>query len=90
LTDLADGLSLHRDIPVLIQPTGDDFVATIVDPAIIATGDTEVEALLNLKDIIIQKYRILGNMPKSKLGKSPRRQLAALQKLVSMTHKHPC
>lgn len=75
-------LRLVRDIPVVIQPTGDDYVATFFDANISATGDTETEAVANLKDIVTAKFEMLDGMPLSKLGKGPRNQLAVLRKVI--------
>ena len=83
ITMIPKPLKLRRDIPVLIQPNGDDFVATLVDAGISATGDTDVEAIDNLKDIITQKFSLFEAMPESKLGKIPRNQLAVLRSLIA-------
>lgn len=47
-----------------------------------ATGDTELEAISNLKDIMIQKPRLLGSIPETKLGKGPKRRLAMLRMIM--------
>ena len=82
VTELPKSYRLKRDIPVLIQPTGDDFVATFLDAGISATGDTETEAIFNLKDIMIQTLNALAELPAKTLGKSPKRQLDTLRKLI--------
>ena len=82
LTTMPEPFILLKDVPVLIQPTGDDFVATLIDAGISATGDTEVEAAWNLKDIMVQKFIALESLSEQTLGKSPKRQLAVLKMLI--------
>jgi len=83
ITTLApDPFDLKRDIPVVVTPNGEDFVATFFDAGISATGDTDEEAVFNLKDLIVQTFEALSKMPEAKLGFLPRKQLAVLRTLV--------
>ena len=75
-------LTLIRDIPVVVKSTGEDFVATLFTTGISATGDTDDEAVLNLRDIIVQKFNILSSMPLEKLGPYPLHQLTVLQTMI--------
>ena len=76
-------LTLLRDIPVVITPVGEDFVATFTDGDISSTGDTDEEALSNLRDLIGQLYETLIDMPEAKLGKIPKKQLAVLRTVIA-------
>jgi hypothetical protein len=76
-------LKLRRDIPVLIRPTGEDFIASFVDAHLHATGDTVPEAIDNLKDILVTTFAKLKLLPAKVLGPVPARQLAVLKEFVA-------
>lgn len=83
ITTLApEPLKLLRDIPATVQPADGEFVATFFDAGISASGDTEQEAVSNLKDLIVQSFHILKAMPETKLGKLMRQQIAVLRTVV--------
>jgi predicted RNase H-like HicB family nuclease len=83
ITTLApEPFDLKRDIPIIVAPNGEDFIATFFDAGISATGDTDEEAVFNLKDLIVQTFEALSKIPEAKLGVLPRKQLAVLRTLV--------
>jgi hypothetical protein len=47
-----ESLTLRQPILVVVPPEGDEFSATFFDATINATGDTQTEAVDNLKDIL--------------------------------------
>src|SRR5947209_8244250 len=61
-------VELLRDIPVVIQPTGDDFVATFYDAGVSASGDTEDEAICNFKDLLAAKFSLLDSYADDRLA----------------------
>lgn len=67
---------------VVIQPSGDDFVATFFDANINASGETQEEAFAALKDVLLTTYQLLRRMPEAQLGPGPRRQKAALSAVI--------
>jgi hypothetical protein len=71
---------LCKEIMVIVQPDHDSFVATYFDANINASGNTQVDAVANLKDMMIALFVSLENEPK--LAKGPARQLAILRQLV--------
>ena len=74
---------LCKEIMVVVQPDGNDsFVATFFDGNINASGNTQVDAVANLKDMMILLYERLSKEKKSKLGKVPTRQLAVLREVL--------
>jgi dCTP deaminase len=73
---------LERDIPVVLQPSDDGFIATFFDANIATGGDTEQEALDNLRSLIIDTFEMLESEPSEKLGPEPRRQLKVLRSLI--------
>src|SRR6266404_9606395 len=68
---------LIREIKVVVQPDDDSFVATFFDANINASGNTQVDAVANLKDMLIAVFVSLEKEPK--LAKGTARQLAVLR-----------
>lgn len=69
--------------PIVGEPDDDcEYVATFVDAEIAASGDTVTEAVLCLKDRLLATFDMLDRMPKTRLGKRPKRQLAVLQSVI--------
>ena len=83
ITSLApEPLTLRHPIFVVVQPEGDEFSATFFDANINASGDTQTEAVDNLKEILVSAYRRLFDLGESKLGPGPRKQLAVLRTII--------
>jgi hypothetical protein len=70
---------LRRPVSVVVQPSGDSFVASLFDANINASGETAHYAVANLKDLILALIIRLRKEPKERLGKGPARQLAVLE-----------
>jgi len=75
-------LELIRQIPVVLQPDGDGFMATFFDANINASGDTQTDAVENLKDLIASSFHRFSELGEEKLGPGPRRQFAVLRSLI--------
>lgn len=75
-------LTLRQPIFVVVQPEGDEFSATFFDANINASGDTQTEAVDNLKEILVSTYRRFSTLGEDKLGPGPRKQLAVLQSVI--------
>ncbi len=75
-------LVLKRPIWITIQPEGDEFSAIFFDANMSTTGDTQFEAIENLKDLIINNYTHFLSLEDNKLGPGPRKQLAVLRTLI--------
>ena len=73
---------LLRPFHVVVQPYHDEYVATYFDANIGATGDTQEEAVANLKDVILSLYEHLRALSDAQLGPEPRRQRRILQSLI--------
>src|SRR5205809_4090094 len=65
-----DQLEVIKNIPVVLQPVDDEFLATQFDAGISTTGDTQEEAVSNLKELIVDLFesleedeQILGPVP---------------------------
>jgi len=76
-----ENLELAKPIQVLLQQFGDDCVASSLDANINASGETQEEALTNLKDMIVGSFEALSGVA-YKLGPGPARQLAILSEFI--------
>jgi hypothetical protein len=83
LTNLEPGrYELERDIPVVLEPSDNGFTATFLDANIGSSGDSEEEAIDNLRTLIVDTYELLESTQPDKLGREPRRRLASLRSLI--------
>ena len=71
---------------VVIEAEG-EFEAGIFDLGIFASGDTEEEAIANLKETLIDTIERLNGLPDSRLGKGPLRQKSLLNKCIRRVEK---
>ena len=74
-------LALLREIPVVVRPTEDGFLATLFDANIGMTGDTQEEAVENLKALLVDVFEQLER-EENQLGPGPQRQLATLRSFI--------
>lgn len=80
ITTLApEPLDLVRDISVVVQPVEHGFTATFFDVNISTSGDTQEEAVSNLKSLIVDIFKDLESEPPERLGPEPTRQLNVLR-----------
>lgn len=73
---------LMRDIEILIEPSDDGFVASFLDANLSISGDTQHEAVTNLKALMIDAFERLHELGESKLGPGPKQQLRILGSLI--------
>ena len=71
---------LVQTVPVVVQRVDDQFVASFFDANINASGETQQDAVANLKDVMLALYLRLRNV--KNLAKGPARQRAILQSLI--------
>ena len=71
---------------VVIEEEG-EFEAAIFDLSIFASGDTEEEAIANLKETLVDTADRLNRLPDSRLGNGPLRQKSLLNKCVRKVEK---
>ena len=64
-----------------------EFEAAIFDLGIFASGDTEEEAIANLKETLLDTFDQLNELPDTRLGKGPLRQKGLLNKCVRKVEK---
>ena len=83
VTTLApEPVAVLRDIPVVVRPTEDGYLATLFDANIGMTGDTQEEAVENLKALLVDVFEQLER-EESHLGPGPQRQLATLRTFLT-------
>jgi hypothetical protein len=86
ITTLApESYQILRDIPAVVEPATDGFIATFFDANISTSGDTEEEAVSNLRSLIVDTFEYLGSEPPDSLGSEPARQLAVLRVFLKRT-----
>ena len=73
---------LREPVWAVVQAVDDAFVATYFDANISTSGDTQEEAVANLKDLILDIYLDLDEEPVERLGPEPKRQLAVLRSVI--------
>ena len=71
-----------RPLSAVIQPLGDEHLATFFDANVNASGETQEEAFANLKDVLIGTFQMLERMTDSQLGPGPKRQRAVLMECI--------
>lgn len=72
---------LVREIPVVVTPDEDGYLATFSDADICMTGDTKEEAVENLRLFLVDIFDDL-EAQESCLGPHPKRQLAVLRDFI--------
>ena len=73
---------LKRDILAVVQPSEGGFIAGFFDANVHASGDTEEEAIRNLKSLMLDLFEALTIETRGNLGPEPTRQLAVLNEFI--------
>ena len=76
-------VTLIRPFYVVVEEADDSFIATFFDAHISASGETEWEAIDNVKDLVVAAFHRLRRAPADKLGPIPTRQIAVLRHFIS-------
>jgi predicted RNase H-like HicB family nuclease len=71
-----------RPVPIVVEPSGEEFSASFFDANISTSGETEQEAFDNIKNLILDIYDSLTREASDRLGPEPQRQLAVLRSFV--------
>jgi predicted RNase H-like HicB family nuclease len=78
---------ITRPFTAVVMEAQGEFEAAIFDLGIFASGDTEEEAIANLKETLLDTVDRLNELPDNRLGKSPLRQKSLLNKCVRRVEK---
>jgi hypothetical protein len=73
---------LLHEILALVQAVDDGFTATFFDANISTSGDTQEEAVSNLRSLILDTFEYLESEPIEALGPEPARQFGVLRAFV--------
>lgn len=86
ITTLApEPFDLIQTIHVVVQPVDGGFTATFFDANLSTSGDTQEEAVSNLKSLVVEVLDDLESEPPEKLGPEPSRQLKVLRSFIKRT-----
>jgi len=78
-----------RPFTAVVTEEEGEFQANLFDLGIFASGDTEEEAISNLKETLLDTVDRLDELPDARLGKGPLRQKYLLNKSVRRLHAAP-
>jgi predicted RNase H-like HicB family nuclease len=73
---------LTRPVSAVVNEAEGGFEASLFDLGIFASGDTEEEAIANLKETLLDTFDQLSELPDANLGKGLLRQKGLLNKCV--------
>jgi hypothetical protein len=88
ILDINDDYEVVHPLRIIIEETVDEVVARFPEVELFAIGDTESEAIDNLKASIIELYSDLKDTPVEKLGRLPRSWLRILNKVIRPVGKN--
>ena len=71
-----------KPLHAVVRYQNEQYIASFFDANLSASGDTQVEAVLNLKDIIAGTFEILTTLQESELGPGPLQQRKVLEEFV--------
>jgi predicted RNase H-like HicB family nuclease len=74
---------MRLNIPATIEGDGEDFTATFTEANVSASGETEADALANLKESLVTTYEFLESLPANELGPLPARQWEVLRNVIT-------
>ena len=84
LTTLAsEPLQMKLNIPATIEGDGEDFTATFNEANVSASGETEADAIANLKESLVSTYEFLESIPENEMGLLPARQWEVLRNVLT-------
>jgi predicted RNase H-like HicB family nuclease len=82
LFDISEDLEVIRPIPIVIEETEDEVVASFPEVEVFAVGTGEAEAINNLKQEIQELYYELADTPNENLGRVPQSWKRVLDKVL--------
>ncbi len=80
--DVGDNLQVVHAIPVVIEETGDEVIASFPEIEVYGVGSSEAEALSNLKAEIRDLYFELTELRQDELGRLPLGWRRVLERLI--------
>ena len=84
LTTLArEPLQMKSSIPATVEGDGEEFTATFYEANVSASGETQADAIANLKESLVSRYEFLESLPENELGPLPARQWEVLRNVLA-------
>ena len=77
-----DPYELLRPIQAVVQGVDTGFIATFFDANINASGDTQTEAVMNLRSLLVDLFEELIALGAKALGPVPTQQLSILRSFI--------
>ncbi|MBM4027620.1 MAG: hypothetical protein FJ280_19785 [Planctomycetes bacterium] len=71
-----------KPFQVVVRPADGEYIASFFDANLSASGETQAEAVLHLKDVIAAAFEILAEMKEAELGPGPLRQKKTLEEFI--------
>jgi len=71
-----------KPLLAVVRMIDSEYVASFVDANIASSGETEDEAILNLKDAIVSAFDVLSSATNSELGPGPLQQKRTLEEFI--------
>jgi hypothetical protein len=71
-----------KPLHVVVSCQEEQYIACFFDANLGASGDTQAEAIFNLKDIITATFEMLTNMNEDELGPGPLQQKKVLKEFI--------
>jgi len=68
---------------VVVRFQDEQYIASFFDANINTSGDTQEEAVSNIKDIIIGTYELLDSLNEEELGPEPKKRITILREFIS-------
>ena len=81
-----DPYILRREINVVMEQIGDEYLAHFYDANLSSCGDSRGEALYLLKDLIVGTFEMLKAHREEDLGVGPLRQLSVLREFLEFSN----
>ncbi len=88
LIDIGEEFELTQPISIVLEESEDEVIASFPEVELFSTGNTESEAILNLKSKLIELFIDLTGTPQNELGKLPLVWLRILNKVIKPNGKH--
>lgn len=71
-----------KTIKAVVRQSRGEYIATFYDASLSASGETDTEAVLNLKDMIVGTYEMLSNHGRGRLSPTLERQFDVLVSFI--------
>ncbi len=82
LFDIGEEFELIHPIPIVLEESEDEVVASFPETETFAVGSTESEAIMNLKSAITELYSDLSETPHEQLGRLPLSWFRTLKRIM--------